>query len=188
MTRRRSLRRAPRKAATAPPRCRGWCKRHYKLLTGQGVSHEMKRYAAKCGSKVEDVDYEVVLATHGMVCHICGGEIESRRVLNMDHVIPLLGGHNGPHTYDNIRPAHRWCNQRKGTKLMAEIRGSLSDAPDAGPAVRGTRGGSTRPGTRMTAPAWRCPPRTDLGRQSISTRSTGTCVSGRPGGQATPTS
>jgi len=36
--------------------------------------------------------------------------------LHFDHVIPLSKG--GPHTYDNIRPAHSWCNMRKGTKLL----------------------------------------------------------------------
>jgi hypothetical protein len=102
------------------PCSRGWCKPHYKQLTGQGSAHEMRRYAQKCGSETEPVDYGKILAEFGMVCHLCGGEIETRRDLNMDHVIPLLGGHNGTHTYGNIRPSHRWCNQQKHTKLVAE--------------------------------------------------------------------
>lgn len=103
-----------------PPQVRGWCKRHYKQLTGQGAAHQMKRYALLCGTEVEPVDYGAILAEFGMVCHLCGGEIESRHDLNMDHVIPLGGGHNGTHTYGNIRPSHRWCNQCKQTMLVAD--------------------------------------------------------------------
>lgn len=101
------------------PAARGWCKRHYKQLTGQGAAHEMRRYALKLGSQTEAVDYEHILAVHGMHCHLCQGDIESRDDLNMDHVVPLARG--GSHTYDNIRPAHSWCNQRKHTKLVADF-------------------------------------------------------------------
>ena len=58
-----------------------------------------------------------------MVCHICGGEVGSLADLNMDHVIPLARG--GTHTYDNIRPSHKRCNQRKHVKLLDELRGIL---------------------------------------------------------------
>lgn len=92
---------------------------HYKRLTGQGSAHEMKRHALKRGSEVESVDYEVILAEFGMVCHICGGQIASLAKLHMDHVVPLARG--GTHTYGNIRPAHAYCNQRKSDKLMSEI-------------------------------------------------------------------
>lgn len=102
------------------PQARGWCKRHYKQLTGQGAAHEMKRHALKRGTQVESVDYERILDEHGMVCHICSGEIASLADLNMDHVIPLARG--GTHTYDNIRPSHKRCNQRKHVKLLEELR------------------------------------------------------------------
>jgi len=100
------------------PVSRGWCKRHYKLLTGQGVAHEMKRYALKLGSQAERVDYEAILAEFGMGCHICGGAIRKRADLHMDHVLALSRG--GSHTYGNIRPSHRWCNQQKCAKLLAD--------------------------------------------------------------------
>lgn len=109
------------------PQARGWCKPHYKQLTGQGSAHEMKRYALKRGSTVESVSYELILDQHGMVCHICGDGIPSLADLNMDHVIPLARA--GTHTYDNIRPSHKTCNQRKHTKLVAEF------LAEAGPTV-----------------------------------------------------
>lgn len=101
------------------PYTKGWCKRHYKFETRTGVAHEMKRYALKCGSQAGPVDYAAILAEFGMVCHLCGGEIESRPELNFDHVIPLTRG--GPHVQENIRPSHKSCNLRKGSKLMAEL-------------------------------------------------------------------
>ena len=39
--------------------------------------------------------------------------------LHIDHGIPLARG--GPHTYENLRPAHKRCNQRKHAKLMSEL-------------------------------------------------------------------
>jgi HNH endonuclease len=101
------------------PRSRGWCKPHYKQLTGQGSAHEMKRYALKLGSQVEPVDYEVIVAVHGMMCHLCKLPILTRADLQMDHVIPLARG--GSHTYGNIRPSHGLCNRRKHAKLMSEL-------------------------------------------------------------------
>ena len=101
------------------PRAKGYCKRHHKFVTRQGVEHEMRRYALKCGSQVGPVDYDAILAEFGMTCHICGGEIETRARLNFDHVIPLTRG--GPHVQENIRPSHKQCNVRKGNKLMSEF-------------------------------------------------------------------
>lgn len=62
------------------------------------------------------VDYAVILAEHGMHCHICEQPIAGLADLHFDHVIPLALG--GPHHEDNIRPAHARCNLRKGAKLL----------------------------------------------------------------------
>jgi HNH endonuclease len=104
-----------------PPRARGWCKRHHKYMTRQGTEHEMRRYALKVGSQAGPVDYAAILAEHGMVCHICGCGIRSRRELNFDHVIPLTRG--GPHVQENILPSHKSCNVSKGNRLMSELAG-----------------------------------------------------------------
>lgn len=63
------------------------------------------------------VRYELILAEHGMTCHLCGEPIESRDDLHFDHVIPLARG--GRHVAENIRPSHSWCNLRKGARLPA---------------------------------------------------------------------
>jgi hypothetical protein len=77
------------------------------------------RRRAAIGAAVERVDYALILAEYGMVCHICTGDIPSRKDLHFDHVIPLARG--GPHVQDNIKPSHARCNQRKSDKLMSEL-------------------------------------------------------------------
>lgn len=63
------------------------------------------------------VDYAAILAEHGMFCHICSMVIVDEYDLHFDHVIPLALG--GPHSAENIRPAHAICNIRKGAKPAA---------------------------------------------------------------------
>lgn len=80
-----------------------------------------RRVARIRGTMVEKVDFKAILAEHGMVCHICGGDIESRADLHMDHVIPLARG--GHHVQENILPSHKFCNISKSDKLMSELTG-----------------------------------------------------------------
>lgn len=73
----------------------------------------------------EHVDREAILTEFGMICHLCGGEIESRDDLHFDHVIPVSRG--GREAYDNIRPSHAWCNMQKGSKLLSEYFAMLAE-------------------------------------------------------------
>jgi 5-methylcytosine-specific restriction endonuclease McrA len=45
-------------------------------------------------------------------CAICGGPPTPDDPLVCDHIIPIA--HGGPNTTDNLQPAHRSCNGRKG--------------------------------------------------------------------------
>jgi 5-methylcytosine-specific restriction endonuclease McrA len=72
------------------------------------------RRARKATTQLEPIDLTLVLAVHGMTCHICKDAIESMADLHFDHVIPLARG--GTHTYDNLKPAHARCNIRKGAR------------------------------------------------------------------------
>lgn len=80
---------------------------------------EARRQERLRRSQDERIDYEKVLAEHGMVCHICWWDITSRDDLHFDHVVPLARG--GTHTYDNIKPAHSGCNRWKHARLMSEL-------------------------------------------------------------------
>lgn len=70
----------------------------------------MRRKALIKSATVEKVDYQKILDVHGMVCHLCGGQILPG-FLDFDHVVPLSKG--GAHSYENIRPSHSSCNRSK---------------------------------------------------------------------------
>jgi 5-methylcytosine-specific restriction endonuclease McrA len=73
--------------------------------------------ACKAGVHAEFVQYATVLRTYGLRCGICGDPIRSGlgnhgECLVFDHLVSIFAG--GPHTLDNLRPAHGRCNGRKG--------------------------------------------------------------------------
>lgn len=47
-----------------------------------------------------------------LVCFLCGKKIESMKQCNADHWIPRALG--GKSTEENLKPAHKSCNSRKG--------------------------------------------------------------------------
>ena len=75
-----------------------------------------KSYAKKKGVKIlHDVYPSQVLEKWGTDCHICNEPVDLEN-WEMEHVIPTT--HPGcTHTLDNIKPAHRSCNSKKGTSL-----------------------------------------------------------------------
>lgn len=105
----------PDKAAAATA---SWRKRHPQAVSLSTRAVGQRRRAAAAGSGADPLtvaDYRAILAEHGMVCHICGDEIASFDDLHFDHVVPLSLG--GPHTVDNVRPAHGVCNMQKGNRI-----------------------------------------------------------------------
>jgi hypothetical protein len=75
-----------------------------------------RRKARKLGNGFERISWAGIVERDGMTCHICEAPIESKSDLHFDHVIPLSKG--GPHSMENIRPAHAKCNLRKSNKLI----------------------------------------------------------------------
>ena len=75
------------------------------------------------GVAYEPVSPRVVFAKDGWTCHICGEPTDPSLMgtnadlaPTLDHVIALSRG--GPHTYDNVRCAHRICNSRKSDRVV----------------------------------------------------------------------
>lgn len=77
-----------------------------------------RAHPERARARKDRTDFNAILAEHGMVCHICSGEIQQGD-LHFDHIVPLSRG--GAHARDNIKPAHARCNLRKGAKLMEEL-------------------------------------------------------------------
>ena len=77
------------------------------------------------------VNLEELISKVGTRCALCGGFCDKNdyKVVNgvylfgdnypsIDHIIPLSKGVKG-HTWDNVQVAHRGCNTRKGSKIVA---------------------------------------------------------------------
>ncbi len=98
---------------------RAWRESNPERYRELGRRSDGLRRAREADAQIGEVDFAAILERDGMICHICTDPIEPDD-LHFDHVVPLSKG--GPHTYDNIRPAHSWCNLRKGTKLLDQPR------------------------------------------------------------------
>lgn len=72
---------------------------------------------------------DLILATYGANCHLCGGRINLdapsqvgapgwELAYHPDHVLPLSRG--GADDLSNIRPAHAYCNHRKWATIEKE--------------------------------------------------------------------
>lgn len=88
----------------------------YKKNRNKALEAWHRRKARMIANGYEVVDFGKLVSDHGMVCHICSAPILTRSDLHFDHVIPLAKG--GPHTADNIRPAHALCNWSKGARIL----------------------------------------------------------------------
>jgi 5-methylcytosine-specific restriction endonuclease McrA len=103
--------------AANPDRVRARSAAYYRANPERWNAAYARRKARKMGRVVRPADYAQILIEHGMVCHICGGDIADRSDLHFDHVIPLARG--GEHSVENIRPSHARCNLQKGPRLIA---------------------------------------------------------------------
>ena len=92
-----------------------WKAANRELVREASRRHSSIRRARKYGAEWEKIDFAELLAAHGMICHLCGGQIDED--LEWDHVIPLARG--GAHAAENLRPSHALCNRRKGARLTA---------------------------------------------------------------------
>jgi len=99
--------------------------------TLNGLSKTSLMRAQKKGAKAEFVDYKEILRKKGCQCGICQKPISKGcgnkgDSLVFDHIIPINEG--GSHTFDNLQPAHAYCNTlKKGeTKLDSTKQTSLS--------------------------------------------------------------
>ena len=68
-----------------------------------------------------------VLQCYGNICYLCRIPIDIKKLWHIDHVIPWSKG--GGNELENLRPTHRKCNEKKGTKVINLKR--LENAHDA---------------------------------------------------------
>lgn len=69
-------------------------------------------------AKGDDIDHLTLFILHAWTCCVCKEQIEPHRrfpdklAATVEHLIPLCLG--GTHTWDNVAPSHRACNEAKG--------------------------------------------------------------------------
>lgn len=89
----------------------------------------LRRRWQKLFPKKRNFSRDLVLATYGSNCHICGNAINFDAPSQVgakgwelgyhsDHVVPLSRG--GADDLSNIRPAHAYCNLRKWATIEKE--------------------------------------------------------------------
>lgn len=95
-------------------------KRFFKTPKGKAIS---QRGSSKRRTNLKEVtntltvkEWLNILEEHNYVCAYCGVEFDCENLPTRDHVIPISrGGHN---IKENIVPACKSCNSRKGTKIL----------------------------------------------------------------------
>lgn len=75
------------------------------------IAHEVR--ARQAGVPWDFVDLRLVYAKTDGRCGICRQPV-SLDVFTIDHILPMTRG--GPHLLDNLQPAHRSCNSKKGNR------------------------------------------------------------------------
>ena len=66
----------------------------------------------------DEIDHLTLFNLYGWTCYLCWQPIDPRLrfphrlAATVDHIVPLCQG--GTHTWDNVQPAHRACNEVKG--------------------------------------------------------------------------
>lgn len=94
---------------------------------------EHRRYREKCrdegrpvrsfggsGHWIPERVKRAVFERDAWVCQLCGEPTDRDAAPNddwfpsLDHIVPASKG--GPHTFDNLRAAHRWCNSIRGAE------------------------------------------------------------------------
>jgi hypothetical protein len=90
------------------------------------VSAAVKNHRQKVGVELRNQ----VFRTYGDTCHLCGERVNIGQ-RSADHVKSVRAG--GSTVLGNLRPAHKFCNQLRGARLLtaelkAEIRARYVEA------------------------------------------------------------
>jgi 5-methylcytosine-specific restriction endonuclease McrA len=78
----------------------------------QGTRCAQHAIAPHSYSRTYQANARLVVA-NAHVCHICGQPARNNDPFTADHIIPH--SHGGSISLQNLKPAHRSCNSRRGT-------------------------------------------------------------------------
>ena len=78
------------------------------------VSSEWEAWAQENRRERRRAKRQPVIDRDGMVCQLCGEDIEDEADLHIDHIIPVSKG--GSPELSNLQAAHAKCNMQKGAR------------------------------------------------------------------------
>lgn len=108
--------------------CSNVCGNKYKSR----ISEVKRRKTIKNNGKVDwEISIERLIKRDGSTCYLCGYKCDTKDYIvteggtiitgedypSIEHVIPVSKG--GTHTWDNVKVAHRGCNNLKGVKIIS---------------------------------------------------------------------
>lgn len=85
----------------------------------RGEGRPVKRFGGS-GPWIAESVRVAVFERDAWVCQLCGDPTDRNATPNsdwfpsLDHIVPASKG--GPHTFENLRVAHRWCNSVRGAE------------------------------------------------------------------------
>jgi 5-methylcytosine-specific restriction endonuclease McrA len=99
---------------------RAWIRAHPEKNREGVHRYRARRHGAQCVHEECRFAIRLAWARHPHACYLCGVPLKSGRGGNgtIDHVVALAAG--GMHCVDNLRPACRPCNSRKGARLVVD--------------------------------------------------------------------
>lgn len=88
--------------------------KEYILMKNRKRSNKIKSF-----SNIYQKDIDILLKKYDNKCYYCNINVERKINLHLDHKVPLV--RQGNHSIDNLVPACKNCNLRKGTKTSEEF-------------------------------------------------------------------
>lgn len=93
----------------------------YRRNPGPYKARARKRQLALKGVQSDpSITIEALYSRHGAICYLCDEAIDTalrypdRWAGTIEHVVAIFNG--GQNTWNNVKPAHSYCNRRKGVK------------------------------------------------------------------------
>lgn len=92
----------------------------YILLKNRQREHKLNDFP-----KIKQKEINKLLQDHDNKCFYCKVYVKRGVNLHIDHVVPLSAG--GPHIIDNLVPACKTCNLKKGKKSLQEFLNKIGE-------------------------------------------------------------
>lgn len=104
--------------------CSDYCRRRLNNRKNELYKKKRGELIRLNGEVHEDISIERLIKRDESKCYLCGDKVYKTEDSNhnyypcIEHVIPIIKG--GTHTWDNVKLAHRICNNHKGTMTEEE--------------------------------------------------------------------